>query len=171
MHTIQGNTGNAPLMAPPNEKIRMSCTEPISAACWDGALGHLVNAVNWAASGRGLGIVSLLAGEPVEGRWWLDRDSFLRAELTGRFVLWGPGTRENNPVIPAEARRYPLNHGLTSTGLGNWNNSFHAGFSRSIPGYAPIVESSTYPGVAVAIATAKFAAGETTGPPQETPGR
>ena len=165
IHTIHGNTGHAPPMDPPNEKVRMVCTPPISALCWDGALGHLVNSVNWAASGRGLGIVSFVAGEPPEAQWWLNRDSFLRAELNGRLVMWGTGTRENKPVIPAAAQGYPVNRGLTTKGLANWNNSFHAGFSRSIPGYVPIVESGTYPGVSVAIATAKFAAGDTSGPP------
>lgn len=167
VHAIHGNSGHAPPVHPSDEKRRMVCQPPISPVCWDGALGHLVNSVNWAGSGRGLGVVSFVAGEPVEAQWWANRDSFLRAELNGLFVMWGPGTRENNPMIPATAQKYPLNRGLTTKGLGNWINSFHAGFARSIPGYLPIVQSSTYPGLAVAIATAKFADAEMSGPPPE----
>jgi hypothetical protein len=156
-HAINGDTGNAPA-DPYGRKQRVTCHPAITGnSCWDGALGHLVNAVNWAGSGRGLGIVSLVAGEHPAARWWLDHNSFLRAELNGFVTIWGPGMRENNPVIPAAAEGFPLNSGLTSKGLGNWNNSFHAGFSHSIPGYAPIINSTRHPNTAVAIATAKFA--------------
>ena len=164
VHAVWGDTGHAP-HDPSGKKGRVTCNPPISATCWDGALGHLVNAVNWAASGRGLGIVSLVAGEDARARWWLDPNSFLRAELKGFVVIWGAGTtRENNPVIPVAAQDYPLNSGLTTKGLGNWNNSFHGGISRSIPGYAPIVNSTVYPDMAVAVATARFANAGTSGP-------
>ena len=154
---------------------RVTCHPAITGkSCWDGALGHLVNAVNWAGSGRGLGIVSLVAAEFPGSYWWLDRRSFLRDELNGFVTIWAPDRKpENNPVIPAAAQGYALNSGLTSKGLGNWKNSFHAGFSHSIPGYAPIVDSTLYANTAVAIATAKFAregAGGPT-PTSPTPGR
>ena len=164
VHTIWGDTGRAP-PDPTGKKQRVTCNPPISAACWDGALGHLVNAVNWAGSGHGLGIVSLVAGEHPKAQWWLDPNSFLRAELDGFVTIWGAGTkRENNPVIPAVAQGYPLNSGLTSKGLGNWNNSFHGGISRSIPGYAPIVDATLHPNMAVAVATARFAGAAASGP-------
>ena len=158
VHAINGDTGNAP----PNPLGKMqfvTCHPSITGkSCWDGALGHLVNAVNWAASGRGLGIVSLVAAEFPGSHWWLDRRSFLRNELDGFVAIWAPDrTRENHPVIPAAAQGHALNSGLTSKGLGNWNTSFHAGFSHSIPGYAPVVNSTLYPNTAVAIATARFA--------------
>jgi len=166
VHAVWGDTGRAP-PDPSGKKQRVTCNTPISAACWDGALGHLVNAVNWAGSGRGLGIVSLVAGEQVAAQWWLAPDSFLRAELKGHVVIWGAGTtRENSPAIPEAAQAYPLNSGLTTKGLSNWNNSFHGGISRSIPGYTPIVNSTTYPDLAVAIATARFATAGTNGPAQ-----
>ena len=158
VHAINGDTGNAP--ADPHGRIeRVTCHPSITGrSCWDGALGHLVNAVNWAGSGRGLGIVSLVAAEFPGSYWWLDRQSFLRDELSGFVTIWAPERkRENNPVIPAVAQGYALNSNLTSKGLGNWNISFHAGFSHSIPGYAPIVDSTLYANTAVAIATAKYA--------------
>ncbi len=164
VHTVYGDSGHAP-PDPSGKKRRVTCKSPISDACWDGALGHLVNAINWAASGHGLGIVSLVAGEHPRGQWWLDRNSFLRDELKGFVVIWGAGTtRENNPAVPVPAQNYPLNSGLTTKGLGNWNNSFHGGISSAIPGYVPIVNSTIYPNVAVAIATARFANAGTNGP-------
>jgi len=165
VHTINGDTGNAP-PAPAGAARPLIC-HPIvtSPTCWDGALGHLINAVNWAASGRGLGIVSLVAAEYPGAMWWDHPDSFLRAELQGHVTVFGEKTRENHSVIPAAAQSYPLNYGLTAKGLGNWKNSFHAGISRSIPGYASVVDSTMHPKLAVAIATAKFASAGANGPP------
>jgi hypothetical protein len=158
LHAMNGDSGNAPV----REGFRVTCNPPLAGRnCWDGALGHLVNAVNWASQGRGLGIVSMVAAEFPNSRWWLDRDSFLRAELSGLGFhhslvrIFGPGTRENSPEIPESAARHPLNRGLTSKGLSDWNNSFHAGFSHMIPGYVPIVNSTRYPDLAVAIASSK----------------
>ena len=165
VHTIHGDTGNSPLSSGERPWI---CSPVITGpSCWDGALGHLVNAVNWAASGRGLGIVSLVAAEYPGAFWWTDPKSFLRAELQGYVtVLGGLRPRENNPVIPAAAQRSALNYGLTTKGLSNWKSSFHAGISQSIPGYLTVVESTHYPDMAVAIATAKFADIGPNGPAQ-----
>jgi hypothetical protein len=156
VHAINGDTGNAPTRA----GYRVKCDPPLTApSCWDGATGHLVNAINWAGSGRGLGIVSFVAAEFPNSRWWLQRDSFLREELAGvGFVpilvdIYGPGRRENEARIPGFAVHSPLNRGLTSKGLSHWNSSFHAGFSHAIPGYVRVVDSVRYPGVAVAIAS------------------
>jgi len=165
VHTINGDTGNAPPAAAGAPRPLICHPIITSPTCWDGALGHLVNAVNWAASGRGLGIVSLVAAEYPGAMWWNHPDSFLRAELQGHVTVFGDRTRENRPVIPAAAQRYPLNYGLTSQGLGNWKNSFHAGISRSIPGYVSVVDSTQHPNLAVAIATAKFANASANGPP------
>ncbi|MCC7486988.1 MAG: PEP-CTERM sorting domain-containing protein [Burkholderiales bacterium] len=156
VHTITGDTGNAP--ADPTAQGRRVTCHPVILApgCWDGALGHLVNAVNWAGSGRGLGIVSLVAAEYPGALWWVDHRSFLRRELKGHVTVWDRnGTRENNPVIPEAMKGHPLNAGLTSRGLSNWRNSFHAGFAGSIPGYFAVVNSSRYPGLAVVIAREK----------------
>jgi hypothetical protein len=164
LHAITGESGNAP--PDPTGKVKRVCKPRlVGVTCWDGALGHLVNAVNWAGSGHGLGIVSLVAAEFPGSRWWFDRESFLRNELNGYVSIWGAGRmRENTPVIPAAAQTYALNSALTSKGLGNWSNSFHAGFSHAIPGYTPIVDSTIYPQTAVAIATARFAGEAADGP-------
>ena len=144
--------------------IRGDSGQCIDAHCgaFDGALGYVVNAVNWAASGAGLGILSFFHGEFAGSLWWEDPASFLRAELLGNVVNFQPD--ENNAIIPAPATSYPLNQGLTTTGLSNWNNSFHGGFPDSLPGYAPTVVSGSHPGYAVSIATSAFVNGGISGP-------
>ncbi|MPZ47522.1 MAG: PEP-CTERM sorting domain-containing protein [Betaproteobacteria bacterium] len=157
LHAMVGDTGNAPVK---EGGFRITCNPVfVATTCWDGAAGHVINAINWAAGGRGLGIVSFVAAEFPNSRWWLHPDSFLREELSGLrsysslVVVFGPGRRDNAPVIPSAMSTHRLNAGLTSKGLSNWNNSFHAGFRRAIPGYVPVVLSGRYPDLALAIAT------------------
>ena len=143
-HAIRGDTGR--------------CVASAGCGYWDGARGYLVNMVNWAASGNGLGIVALLDGEfPVlADRWWQKSTSFLHDELAGRVQYF----RDNAPVISPAADAYPLNDGLTSLGLSNWRNSFHAGFV-DVPGYTGTVFSTSYLGVPVSIATSAFVSAPT----------
>lgn len=148
-HAIRGDTGNIP------DALGGRCDPPItSGECWDGALGHLVNAVNWAGSGNGLGIVALLDGEFAGSFWWTHADSFLRNELLGYVNYDGS---DNAPIIDPLAATFALNFGLTSAGLSDWGNSFHARFLDSIPGYTQVVDSSVDPGSAVAIASSASA--------------
>ncbi|PTR15139.1 hypothetical protein C8R31_104168 [Nitrosospira sp. Nsp2] len=147
-HAIRGDAGSVPVDPDaPNRGGR--CVPAITAPeCWDGALGHAVNAINWAGNGNGLGIVSFLDGEFEGSFWWTHPDSFLRDELDGYIDYAGS---EQNPIINSCQALHPLNAGLTSAGLSNWTNSFHATF-LPIHGYAPVVSSSLRPGSAVAIA-------------------
>ena len=157
-HAVRGDTGNVP------DSTGGVCSPALSARnCWDGALGHLVNAINWAGSGQGLGIVSLVAAEQSGSEWWLDPNSFLRDELNGFFTIFGAGPRENIVLIPGAAAAFPVSAGLTSLGLSDWDYSFHAGFSHSIPGYTTIVDGTGHPDSAVAIASSATAGGETDG--------
>ena len=148
-HAIRGDAGNNPIDSAAGNRGRR-CVPAITAPdCWDGALGHAVNAINWAGSGNGLGIVSFLDGEFEGSFWWTHADSFLRDELHGYVDYAGS---DQNPIInPCQAQQ-PLNAGLTSIGLSNWINSFHATF-LPIQGYEAIIDSSLRPGTAVAIAT------------------
>ena len=137
-HAIRGDSGNCALLP--------------GCALWDGAVGHVVNAVNWAASGTGLGVVASFA----DG-WLTDPASFLHDELGGSVTVHNSSrSAENAPVISAAEAAYPLNHGLTSGGLSNWNFSFHATFAQGVPGYAEVVGSTRYPGTAVSIASSAF---------------
>ncbi len=144
-HAIRGDSGN--------------CAAFSGCGLWDGARGYLVNMVNWAASGHGLGIVALLDGEfpPLAERWWTQADSFLHDELAGHVQYF----RDNTPLIPTTADAYYLNDGLTTQGLRDWRNSFHAVFF-DVAGYSGTVFSSVMPGVPVSIATAAFASAATT---------
>ncbi|MDQ3185096.1 MAG: PEP-CTERM sorting domain-containing protein [Pseudomonadota bacterium] len=148
-HAIRGDTGNIPGDPETSAGGRRCAPVLTSPHCWDGALGHLVNAVNWAAGGNGVGIVSFLDGEHPGSFWWVDENSFLRSELDGRVIYAGS---EQNPIINPLQATHPLNSGLTSKGLSDWNNSFHA-FFLPVEGYTQIVGSSLRPGYSVAIAT------------------
>lgn len=117
--------------------------------CFDGALGYVINAINWAAGGSSLGVLSFVDGDFPGSFWWDKPGSFLGSELHG-FVT---SFLENTVVITPVQATYPMNQGLTSRGLSNWNNSFHAGFLKTIPWYAGTLDSGSRPQYAVTIAT------------------
>lgn len=148
-HALRGDTGNIP--DDPSAPDGGGKCAPVltGSSCWDGALGHSVNAINWAGNGNGLGIVSFLDGEHPGSFWWADTNSFLHDELAGHVNYAGS---DQNPIINPLQAAYSLNSGLTSQGLSDWDNSFHATF-LPIDGYTPVVDSSLRPGSAVAIAT------------------
>ena len=130
----------------------------------NGPLGFLVNAVNWAGSGEGLGIVVLPDGwharpDLRNQRWWLNDRSFLKDELEGYVSYF----LEENVVIPTETSDFPVNEGLTTAGLSNWRQSAHAAFDKNIPGYLSINDAGSRPGYAVTIVTSSEADGGTLG--------
>ncbi|MEL6678938.1 MAG: VPLPA-CTERM sorting domain-containing protein [Pseudomonadota bacterium] len=96
----------------------------------DGPRGFMINAVNWAASGTGLGIVSMtdrhLSGPASNRGWWNDQDSFLKDEVgTSAFAY----DSEVVNIGPGQDT-FPVNEGLTSRGLSNWRTSSHACFTN-----------------------------------------
>ncbi|MGZ5145837.1 MAG: PEP-CTERM sorting domain-containing protein [Burkholderiales bacterium] len=133
-HAVRGDSGLCP-----------------GAACgnYDGARGYVINAVDWAASGAGLGIVSFYHGEFAGSFWWDDPSSFLKSELQGNWIPF----HENAAVVPASAANLSLDQGLTSSGLSNWGISFHGAFTNAIPGYISTVDSASQPGYSLSIAT------------------
>ena len=130
----------------------------------NGPRGFIINAVNWAASGTGLGIVSLADGWTGTGsNWWLDTNSFLLDELDGYVEYF----QDDSVYLGVGQENFPINEGLTSAGLSNWAISSHAGFVASIPGYETInFEGPDSTGRAVTIVTAGEASGGTD--PDET---
>ena len=135
----------------------------------NGPLGFLVNAVNWAGSGEGMGIVALTdSWSPTANsgnrRWWLNDRSFLKDELEGYVSYFVT----NSVVIPTQTSDFPVNEGLTTKGLSNWGASAHATFDKNIPGYLSINDAGSRPGYAVTIVTASEADGSTEGPETET---
>lgn len=135
------------------------------------APGFLYNAVNWAASGTGLGIVALADGWAGTGsRWWDQSTSFLYEDMLG---VGGTGTdmadyyQEESVVIPGSSTGYPVNEGLTSSGLSNWGVSAHVVFDKDVAaarGYTSINDAGSRDGWAVTILTESEASGGTTGP-------
>lgn len=84
---------------------------------FDGPQGFLINAINWASSGTGMGAV-LLGLEGPELLALLGAADFAALGTESSF-----GT--NNVVIPASKAGYPINTNLSSAGLSNWNTSAH----------------------------------------------
>ena len=139
----------------------------------NGPLGFLINAVNWAGSGQGMGIVALTDGHggvnpppSLRQRWWLNENSFLKDELEGYVSYF----LEDSVVIPTATSDFPVNEGLTTADLSNWSTSAHAAFDKNIPGYLSINDAGSHPGYSVTIVTASEADGSTLGPePEKVP--
>jgi hypothetical protein len=148
-HAARGDTGHTPPFVADYKR-------------WDGALGYVVNAVDWAASGTGLGVVAWYHGEVgPDAYWWTHPDSFLKEELDGYIAdfkkdLPGDGRRENTPIISADTSQHPLNAGLTSRGLSHWQWSFHGGFKMDIASYGGIIHSARSPDLYLAVARDRF---------------
>lgn len=123
--------------------------------------GFMINAVNWAASGTGLGIVSMPDGWAGTGsRWWLNDNSFLKDELDGYATYF----QSESVIIGNGQGDFPVNEGLSSAGLSNWGTSSHAGFNGPVPGYTTInYEGSNNSGRAITIVTEGLAGGGTDG--------
>ncbi len=79
-------------------------------AAFDNPQGFLIDSINWAGSGNGLGAVFLSTG----------------LEST---LFTGLGTQSplnnNAVVIPPAFATFPINEGLTTAGLSNWSSSSH----------------------------------------------
>lgn len=78
---------------------------------FDGPKGFLLNAINWAGSGNGLGAV-FLGGIPTG----------FAAALPGQTQT---GTAQESVLIPGAVASFPINTNLTSAGLSNWGTSAH----------------------------------------------
>lgn len=125
----------------------------------DGPMGFIINAVNWAASGTDLGIVSMTDRIGGNDGWWTADGSFLEAELAGTAFAYASETVN----IGAGQESFPVNEGLTSAGLSNWNTSSHACFTE-VSGYDRINFAPRGGGLCgVTIVTAGLADGGTDG--------
>lgn len=132
----------------------------------NGPRGFLINAINWAASGTGLGIVSMTDGWAGTGStWWTNTNSFLRDELLGYTQYF----QSESVRIGTGQGTFPVNEGLTSAGLSNWGVSSHSGFlAGGVPGYETInFEFDNSQGRAITIVTKGLADGGTGGGDQD----
>ena len=87
---------------------------------FNGPAGFLIDAINWAGSGTGMGGVLLSTG--------------VEATLFPSSTGLGDGIANDTVNIPAAFATFPINAGLTSAGLSNWGTSAHDefdGFSTS----------------------------------------
>jgi hypothetical protein len=101
----------------------------------NGPKGFMINAVNWAASGTGMGIVSMTDRyRSFNNGWWTAEGSFLDGEIPDLDAF----SYNSDTVTLGEGQEnFPINEGLTSAGLSNWSTSSHACFNE-ISGYARI---------------------------------
>ncbi|OYV67827.1 MAG: hypothetical protein B7Z59_00270 [Acidiphilium sp. 37-67-22] len=128
---------------------------------FNGPRGFLRDAVAWAGGGSGTGFV------------FLNPSSSVGTE----FGLSGLGTRgpgSNTVLIPGQYSAFPINTGLTSAGLSNWNNSSHEAWSGinsslwaginttdSSTQYVTLVTASTAGASAAGISTPSVSSGPT----------
>ncbi len=89
------------------------------ARLFDGPRGFLRDAISWAGSGTGLGLVML-------GQDGIGGDSGVDFGFTG-FSEGGDST--NNVVIPGSEASFAINGGLTSGGISNWDTAAHDTFT------------------------------------------
>ena len=126
----------------------------------NGPRGFFINAVNWAASGTGMGIVALADGWQGTGSTWMNNvNSFLYDELNGHLAYF---QEEIVNILPGQ-ENFPVNEGLTSAGLSNWRTSSHMGFSVATPGYEMINAAGGNSAYAVTLVTEGQADGGTDG--------
>jgi hypothetical protein len=86
---------------------------------FDGPQGFLLDSINWAGSGSGMGLVAL--GTNGQG----ECDGGPQLGLAG-YVAYCNST--DNVQIPPAYASFPINTGLTSAGLSSWGTSAHQGF-------------------------------------------
>jgi hypothetical protein len=97
----------------------------------DTALQFLINGVNWAGSGDGLGVFALIdfPGGSFP-QWFFDPNSFLNGDLSGTAMVY----LSQDDVVLVNAN-HPVNSGLTSDGLSNWGQSYHGYFTNVPTGF------------------------------------
>jgi len=117
-------------------------------AAFDGPAGFLIDAINWAGSGTGMGgvLLGLSASTAIN--------------FTGET---GSGASDNTVNIPGAYATYPINTGLTSAGLSNWGTSSHDQFTISDSSLWTAINTGGA-GENVTIVSAESASGGTTVP-------
>ncbi len=139
-----------------------------SATDRDDARGFLIDAVNWAGSGTGLGIVALADGFVGSDNGWLtDANSFLAADLGLSRINY----QSDTVVIPdAESAGFPVNEGLDDAALSGWGTSSHTAFQKDLlpEDIWRTINDTANSSLAVTLVTAETAGGSTT-PPNSVP--
>lgn len=94
---------------------------------FDNPQGFLIDSIDWSGSGKGMGAI-FLGGADVG-----DSGTGLEKFLPGGSAALGAasGHSANDITIPAAFASFPINSGLTSAGLSNWNTSWHDSWNSS----------------------------------------
>ncbi len=138
-------------------------TNSPGAALFDNPRGFLRDSINWAGNGTGMGLVAL-------GSTGLDGcgEGGANFGFTG-FTAACDST--NAVVIPGAYTSFPINEGLTSAGLSNWDTSAHIEFSGLDSSmWTGINVDGGIPNQYVTIVSAGTASGGTGAPPIPEPG-
>jgi hypothetical protein len=127
---------------------------------FNGPAGFLIDAINWAGSGTGMGGVMLATGDELDAGGSLPNQLNLYSFFAGSGHDAGYDDSVN---IPAAYATYPINLGLTSAGLSGWETSAHESFE----GYDPTKWTAINEGATLAdpitIVSAQAASGGTGG--------
>lgn len=91
-------------------------------SAFDGPAGFLIDAINWAGSGTGMGGLLLADG----GSEAPSTVQFMYSMFAG---VGSDVGYDNTVNIPSAYASFPINTGLTSAGLSDWSTSAHASFS------------------------------------------
>ncbi|MEO6798910.1 MAG: PEP-CTERM sorting domain-containing protein [Rhodanobacter sp.] len=86
---------------------------------FDGPKGFLLDSINWAGSGTGMGLVAL----------GMDGMGTCGGVTLGLSGYAGDCKTTENVQIPSAYASFPINTDLTSGGLSNWGTSAHVGFT------------------------------------------
>ncbi len=126
---------------------------------FDGPQGFLIDAINWAGSGEGMGGVFLSP----------DVNPSATGGFTPTSVFAGLGTRITTRaealIIPSAYASFPINEGLTSERLSNWQYAYHEVWKDfDLSKWTAI--NITPSGEAVTLVSASTAAGATTRRPR-----
>jgi hypothetical protein len=118
---------------------------------FNGPQGFLIDAINWAGSGNGMGAVFLSPG---------DVGTMFGLGGLGTYV---GGAHGDDVTIPPAYATFPINEGLTTAGLSNWGSSHHdiwTGEDATL--WTAINTTSDHGGGAVTLVSAATADGDTT---------
>jgi hypothetical protein len=119
---------------------------------FDGPAGFLIDAINWAGSGTGLGAVLLGSNGTTDGMDFVD--------FTGAGTDIGG---DDTVDIPSAYATFPINSGLTSGGLSDWGTSAHVSFAGADSTLWTAINQGPDVGAPITIVSAQSAAGTTGG--------
>lgn len=127
-------------------------------ANFDGPQGFLIDAIDWSGSGTGMGAVFLGGADIGEG------GTGMLPFLPGSLGASGGGSNEVD--IPAAFASFPINSGLSSAGLSNWNSSAHSSWNSADSSVWTVINVDNSSGLDITLVTNGAAGGLTPSAPE-----